>query len=164
MKKILVLLAAVFLLGGCGAPGAIGGFGAGMGVAWLAQKFQKSKYQKSANVSQLPVYQQRQLVRKHIFSVGLSPKAFLKEWGKPDKQGVWQYNIEKSSYEVTEWKDRLGDGEALKMVWVYENKPDDEGRILFFRKNYLSSTFEWKAYQEKERQELLPNDEIKGSE
>jgi hypothetical protein len=44
----------------------------------------------------------------------------------------------------------------LEIAWVYENRPDNEGRILFFYNNRLMCNFEWRAYQKREGAETLP--------
>lgn len=91
---------------------------------------------------------QREFVRNHFFVRGLSPEPFLKEWGKPDKQGVW---LEKDgNYEIEYCEPECG--ETLNKVWVYEKKPGDQGTILFFYENILTASYPWKAYQEGKRE------------
>jgi len=97
---------------------------------------------------------QKQCIRDRQFVIELSPKAFLKEWGKPDKQGVWNYTVKKGYY-VTEWNNALKYRKDLEIAWVYENRPDDGGRILFFYGNHLMSDLGWKSYQERERAETF---------
>ena len=145
MKKILALLATMFLLGGCRAP---------VGYE-LLDKLPKQPPQMSLS-------KQKQCIRNRQFVIDLSPKAFLKEWGKPDKQGIWDYTVKKGYY-VTEWNNALKYKKDLEIAWVYENRPDNEGRILFFYNNRLMCSLEWRAYQKREGAETLPNDEIKES-
>jgi uncharacterized protein YceK len=151
MKNILVLLATMFLLSGCS------GFAVGAGAQLLA-KYMDSR----PRYVQMSLSKQRQCIRNHQFVIELSPKAFLKEWGKPDRQGIWDYTVRKG-YCVTEWNNALKYKKDLEIAWVYENRPDDEGRILFFYENRLMSSLEWNAYQKREGAETLPNDEIKES-
>jgi hypothetical protein len=148
MKKILPLLAMMFLLSGCS------GF-AVMAGAELLKKYWYSR-------PPLSLSEQRQWIRNREFVIYLSPKAFLKECGKPDKQGIWNYTVKKG-YFVTEWNNALKYKKDLQIAWVYENRPDDGGRILFFHDNRLMSDLEWKAYQERARAETFLND-VKGCE
>jgi len=142
MKKILVLLATMFLLSGCS------GFAVGAGAQLLA------KYQDTPRPPRMSLSKQKQCIRDRQFVIELSPKAFLKEWGKPDKQGVWNYTVKKGYY-VTEWNNALKYRKDLEIAWVYENRPDDGGRILFFYGNHLMSDLGWKSYQEREREETF---------
>jgi len=135
MKKIFVLLSTMFLLSGCS------GFAVGAG-ADLLQKY-------TSRPPQMSLSKQKQCIRNRQFVVELSPKAFLKEWGKPDKQGIWDYTVKKGYY-VKEWNNTLKYVTNLEIAWVYENRPDDGGRILFFYGGHLMSDLGWKAYQERE--------------
>jgi uncharacterized protein YceK len=103
MKKILVLLAAMFLLSGCT------GFAVGAGAKSL------NKYLDTYRPPRMSLSKQKQCIRNRQFVIDVSPKAFLKEWGKPDKQGAWNYNVEKGYY-VTEWNNQLEHEKTLEIV------------------------------------------------
>ena len=145
MKTIVVLLATLFLLSGC------------VPVAYeLSNKYLPKQ------PPQMSLSKQKECIRNRQFVIDLSPKAFLKEWGNPDKQGIWDYTVKKGYY-VTEWNNALKYKKDLEIAWVYENTPDNEGMILFFYNNRLMCSLEWKTYQKREGVDTLPNDEIKES-
>ena len=80
--------------------------------------------------------------------------AFLKEWGKPDKQGTWveeggQYRIAVGirGAEIGGRKKSYND------VWIYER----QNKILFFTNYRLVAHYDWNEYQKVERgREKLP--------
>lgn len=85
----------------------------------------------------------KKYVRDGVFTTGLSQFAFLEEWGKPDKQGIWHAEEDRTHIAIgsrlPDVRETRGD---LNDIYIYYK----QNKIIFFSNCRLAAHYDWDEY------------------
>jgi len=91
----------------------------------------------------------KKYVRDGVFVSGLSQLAFLEEWGKPDKRGIWYAEKDRTFIAIgSRLPDISGISDDLNDIYIYYR----QNKIMFFSNCRLAAHYDWDEYLKGERE------------